>query len=348
MNIDPSSLPVADYCNAYDRGEIRINKNYQRSEKVWPDAARSYLIETILLGFPIPKFYLHQITDIRSRQTVKDIVDGQQRSMTIFAFFHNELRLTTTIETEDAAGRTYDELSEELRRSFLEYSIDYDLFTQATDLDVRTVFQRMNSYTFPLNPEEQRHALFQGPFKWFINRLSGEYSEALHEMGVFTQKQLVRMQDAKLLTEIAHALVNGIRTTNKKLLEALYKSRDVAFPEERAFGARFEFALDQIIAWTQIHGTDLMRPYQVYALVLAVMHVHEEIPTLQDLVESPNLVDFPASAVANLLALADAIENPDANADFQEFIEASAKGTNVGAARQTRFEWFCRALTDGF
>lgn len=347
MNIVSASWPVADYCNAFDRGEIRVNRDYQRSEKVWPDPARSYLIETILLGYPIPKFYLHQITDLRSRQTVKEIVDGQQRSMTIYDFFHNRLRLTATIETEEAAGRTYDELPEELQRAFVEYGIDYDLFTGATEEDVRTVFQRMNSYTFPLNPEEQRHALFQGPFKWFINRLSRQYSEALLEMGAFSQKQLVRMQDAKLLTEVSHALLNGITTTNKNKLASLYKSRDRSFPEEAALGARFEFSLDQLIAWNGIHGTELMKPYVLYALVLATMHIHEPVEALEDTFRSPALHAFDDErAVANLLLLADALENPDANEDLREFVEASSKGTNVAAARTVRFTWLCRALAD--
>lgn len=346
MNTVSGSWPVADYCNAFDRGEIRVNRNYQRSEKVWPDAARSYLIETMLLDFPLPKFYLHQITDLRSRQTVKEIVDGQQRSMTINDFFNNRLRLTGTIETEEAAGKTYDELPEELQRAFVEYSLDYDLFTGATEEDVRTVFQRMNSYTFPLNPEEQRHASFQGPFKWFINRLSRQYSEALHGMEVFTQKQLIRMQDAKLLTEVAHAVLYGITTTNKIKLAALYKSRDRSFPEEELIERRFESSLDRLISWNGIHGTQLMKPYVMYGLTLAVMHVREPIETLEATFQSPGLADFDDErCIENLLVLADALENPDANEDLQEFIDASSKGTNVAAARAIRFRWLCVALT---
>jgi hypothetical protein len=59
---------------------IIVNHDYQRSDKVWPPAARSYLIETILLGFPIPKLSLYQTTDLKTKKTKKEIVDGQQRS----------------------------------------------------------------------------------------------------------------------------------------------------------------------------------------------------------------------------------------------------------------------------
>ena len=60
---------VADYCQAMSRHrEIIVNRDYQRSDKVWPPAAKSFLIETILLNYPIPKLFLFQKTDLRSRR----------------------------------------------------------------------------------------------------------------------------------------------------------------------------------------------------------------------------------------------------------------------------------------
>ena len=87
-----------------DRKEIRVNRNYQRSEKVWPPAAKSFLIETILLGYPVPKLSLYQITDLKTRRTVKEIVDGQQRTLTIKAFFDNRLRLRRRRQDAGAAA----------------------------------------------------------------------------------------------------------------------------------------------------------------------------------------------------------------------------------------------------
>ncbi|HVO71966.1 MAG TPA: DUF262 domain-containing protein, partial [Aggregatilineaceae bacterium] len=94
MQVIPSNFTVAEYCEQMLGGKIIVNRDYQRSPKVWPPAARSYLIESILLGFPIPKLSLYQRTDLRSRTTLKEIVDGQQRSTAILAFFEDELRLS--------------------------------------------------------------------------------------------------------------------------------------------------------------------------------------------------------------------------------------------------------------
>ena len=70
MNIVASNMTIAAYCQEMGRNEIIVNKEHQRSDKVWPPVARSYLIETILLGYPIPKLSLHQVTDVKEQEDV--------------------------------------------------------------------------------------------------------------------------------------------------------------------------------------------------------------------------------------------------------------------------------------
>ncbi len=345
MQIVQSSLTVADYCHAMDRGEVIVNTEYQRSDQVWPANARSLLIETILLGYPIPKFYLYQVTDLRSRRTVKEIVDGQQRSMAIRDFFGGGYRLSQVIELEEARGKTYDELGDQLQGQFLNYGLQHDLMVGATPEQVRETFRRMNLFTVPLNAEEQRHAVYQGKFKWFIHRVAREYDEGLREIGVFSQKQLVRMADTKLFAEIAHALLYGITTTDKTKLDSLYRAHEVEFEDERLLRRHLTSGFDLLLRWTGIHHTALMKPYQIYSLVLAAIHVRTPVLRLQSAFRSPALRRISdATAVANLSALAEALDNPDDAGRFAAFVAASAERTNVVDQRRTRFQWFCRAI----
>jgi hypothetical protein len=53
LNISLAQMTVVELCDALDRGDIAVNKAYQRSSSVWPQAARSFLIETILLALVI-------------------------------------------------------------------------------------------------------------------------------------------------------------------------------------------------------------------------------------------------------------------------------------------------------
>ena len=188
MDRQPTSFTVADYCNAMRRGEITVNHDYQRSDQVWPQVARSYLIETILKGFPVPKLYLYQVTDVKSRKTRKEIVDGQQRSAAIYDFSNDGFRVSKSAEDEDVRGKKYSELDEEHQYRFRDYPIDVDLFVAVTPPEVIEVFRRMNSYTVPLNPEEHRHALWQGKFKWFINGVADRLEAIFLATGVFKEK----------------------------------------------------------------------------------------------------------------------------------------------------------------
>jgi hypothetical protein len=349
MKTNLTAFTVTDYCQGMKRGEIIVNKEYQRSDRIWPTSARSFLIETILLGYPLPKLSLYQKTDLKSKKTVKEIVDGQQRSMAIREFYEDKFRLSGKLETEEVAGCIYSELPEEFQKAFIEYQVSVDLFLAATEENVREVFRRMNSFTVPLNGEEQRHAVYQGKFKWFIHRIARRFDQSLLAAGVFTQKQLLRMADTKLLAEVCHAILYSIVSTNKRNLDALYRDRDVEFTEEEQFEKYINEAIRTIVDWSEIHNTALMKPYQMYALLLAVIHVRRRIEVLDNLFESPKAKLDRDTAVPNLLVLAAVVsDGPEDAGDFEAFVEASAEKTNTRENRATRFEWMCKALTENW
>ena len=327
------------------RKEVLVNRNYQRSDKVWPHAAKSFLIETILLGYPVPKLSLYQITDVKTRRTVKEIVDGQQRTLTIMGFFDNRLRLSRTLELQDAAGRNYEELPEQLQHSFLNYGVSVDIFTGAKPDQIREVFRRINSYTVPLNPEEQRHAIYQGDMKWLIYELSRHYDDAMLALGTFTQGRLVRMQDAKLYAELVHALLNGLQTTKRQQLDGLYKTHDEQFAQAGAINMRIQRAMDMILSMEDLHNGPLMRAYMLYSFLLAVTHVQDPVDVFQNIVtiEGPTQIDL-GRALPALSELAVALEDEAVERRFRGFIDASATKTNVQSQREERFRWLVRAL----
>lgn len=346
MNSVSTSFTIADYCGAMERGEIIVNKEYQRSDQVWPSTARSYLIETILKGFPIPKLYLYQVTDVKSKKTYKEIVDGQQRSVAILDFLNDRLRLSKSAENLNIRNKTYSELDEEDKHAFLDYAVNVDLFVSATTAEVVEVFRRMNSYTVPLNAEEQRHATYQGKFKWFINEMADKIEPIFLAIGVFKEKQLVRMADNKLLTELCDSFANGIRTTDKKKLDSMYAKYDLEFREANNYRDRLLDGFRLIRSAEALHGTVLMKPHMVYSLVQAITHVIKPVRKFERVVRSPRLraVDW-AVALPNLTRLSEAAEAEEGRGRLAQFTKASQEKTNVGDTRKTRFKWFCAALT---
>lgn len=345
MQITSTNYTVADYCQAMECKEIIVNRDYQRSDRVWPPLAKSFLIETILQNYPIPKFFLFPRTDLKSRKTYREIVDGQQRSRAILDFYNDKFPLSRSSEITEAAGKHYSELTDELKQAFLDYALSVDLFVAATPADIREVFRRINAYTVPLNPEEKRHSIYQGAFKWFIHDLSKTYDQNLVDIGVFTEKQLIRMADAKLFTELIHAVLKGIMKTNARSLDALYRDYDSEFPEQPEMEQRISNAVNFVIRLEEIHQSALMKSYNFYTLMLAISHLKSPVESLNSLYSQPSPYVYHRDyAVSNLTSLADVLDADTFDDKFKPFVSATVSDTNGARNRQTRFQWFCKAL----
>jgi hypothetical protein len=154
------------------------------------------------------------------------------------------------------------------------------------------------------------------------------------------------MQDLKLYTEILHAVDHGITTTNKKALDWMYRSYDKNPTKVQAFSEPLDFAFDQISAMKFLARTNLVKPYMLYSLALALIDSKRPIPNLEPFEIA---IDFDSiSFERRMLALSAALDLDDEEAresSFQEFIAASRERTNVKAQRQTRVRWFINALS---
>ena len=141
--------------------------------------------------------------------------------------------------------------------------------------------------------------------------MRGVCEETFSDLGVFKQKNFVRMQDAKLITELCHALLNGIVTTNKRHLNSLYASFNKEFTAGTGLRKRLLGSLQLLKKFEVIKNSPLAKSYNFYSLVLAAIHIKQSVAVL-----SPDLEGLsapaPASAVAaNLGLLSEALEDAD-------------------------------------
>ncbi|HDZ9536016.1 TPA: DUF262 domain-containing protein, partial [Vibrio cholerae] len=81
-------LLVNKYLDGIDEDENDIYVPEYQREFVWHEVGQSALIESIVLGLPIPVIFLAENSDGRL-----EIVDGSQRIRTIVSFISNELSL---------------------------------------------------------------------------------------------------------------------------------------------------------------------------------------------------------------------------------------------------------------
>lgn len=347
MKVTSGNMNIAEYCHQYDSGHIAVNRIYQRSDRIWPPQARSYLIDTILSGYPIPKISLSQKTDLMTRKTVKEIVDGQQRTRAILDFYHDKLTITTP--HSEFAGKKYSTLPHEFKQKFVEYDLGVDVFAGASEWEIREAFRRMNSYTVPLNNQEKRHATYQGPFKWFINKMADRYSSSFKKSGVLSDAQLSRMQDSELLTELSIFIEKGIQDSSQARLDSFYSEHEKHFENEAFVEEVIDFSIGYINELRDIHNTSIMTKYNYYSLFSAVSHAKFNFEHSRQYFSFDVGVDLlkTASVVENLTILADAISNKEeVNHGYDEFVKACTATTRM-AQRKIRFVWLCKALLPG-
>jgi hypothetical protein len=133
-----------------DRYEI---PEWQRAE-VWTADRKQLLIDTILRGWKIPKFYFAKVSEAPEEF---EVVDGQQRLTTIFEFFDGLLTLSP--ETAHRFGaETYASLPDHIADAFDDYEIAYDEITDWTEEDLKEYFRRLQ-FGLTLTAAEQLNAV---------------------------------------------------------------------------------------------------------------------------------------------------------------------------------------------
>ncbi|MFA9394695.1 MAG: DUF262 domain-containing protein [Halodesulfovibrio sp.] len=158
---------------------IRLSPDFQRNE-IWKSTQRSRLIESLLLGIPIPMFYLSE-----DEKGNWDVVDGLQRLSTIrdFVLFETNpdcipeekkafSKLTNLEFWTDLNNKKFSQLSDSFKNKILETQLSITLVGPRTPDEVKfTIFKRINTAGLVLKEQEIRHALFQGASTELLKKL---------------------------------------------------------------------------------------------------------------------------------------------------------------------------------
>ena len=349
MNIVGNNYSVQELLDMLDRQHLTINREYQRGARLWPAGARSYFIDTILEKYPFPKLYIYEYVVRPFGKLTRELVDGQQRLLTIVDFVNGKFALSGR-ETK-YSGLRFDELDEETRYEFLAYAVSVDVIRSADNDEILQMFRRMNAYTLPLNDAEKRHSQYHGRFKWAINKLSSDLDGFFLEFGVFTRRQIVRMADAEFLTDCVVAMERGVVSTSPSLLNGVYKEYDSTFErEDEVFGV-----FSEVFGFISEHFFDLrkshmMKPYALHSLVTAMIHVRYGIPALAEQLVvdyGDRFCDDSAEASARLLALAQAHEAKEEEGPDARYVWGCLGGTNRAPRRAARIQAILAALGFG-
>ncbi|AYJ79532.1 hypothetical protein AN286_05010 [Aliarcobacter cryaerophilus ATCC 43158] len=169
----------ADVRTIYNR--LSKNKYYIPSfqrDYVWKVPQASKLIESLVMGLPIPSIFM-------AKDEGKDenyyIIDGQQRLKSIEKFYNGEFALESVAKKLyglDFNGKTYNELEEKLKDRIDEYAIQLIIIKQDKPDDnndsIYKIFERINTEGTKLLPQEIRASSYHGKFNELLSELANK------------------------------------------------------------------------------------------------------------------------------------------------------------------------------
>lgn len=263
-----ADYPVVSLVEKLHRGTVFVPE-YQRGY-VWNRRRASRFVESLLLGLPVPGIFLTKDGD--SQQLL--IVDGQQRLKTLLYFYDGvfrpeakEFSLSLSTPSSDEPGSPYEGLTYESLRSSDQLRLDDSIIhatiirQDAPDVDESSatydIFERLNTETDQLRPQEIRTCIYHGRFVGFLSELNKLPAWRTLFGPVRPDK---RMRDQELLLRFLALLLTGdrYRKPMKKFLNTFMGTHRDA--DDQTLAAFESQATNTIGVLASVLGPDAVRP----------------------------------------------------------------------------------------
>ncbi|WP_246294141.1 DUF262 domain-containing protein [Desulfobacter latus] len=195
-----------------DTGELILDPEFQR-KRVWKLEQERELIESVLMGIPIPVFYVFE--DMEGK---KQIVDGRQRISAIVRYLDNEFFLDNLKMLPQFDKKKFNELAPLYQSKIERYQVSVYVIEPPTPERVKyDIFDRVNRGGTRLNSQEMRHALYSGASTRLLKKLS-KFTAFKKATGNGVKG--VRMRDQYIILRFL-----GFHLWRQQELEFQYKSK---------------------------------------------------------------------------------------------------------------------------
>ena len=347
-NFDTRTYSISDFIEWEKNGLLELSPDFQR-RSVWTDKAKSYLIDTVLRGKPMPKIIITQ--RLEGAKNIRVVVDGQQRLRAILGYYNGDFKISKA-HYKELSTYSYQTLPNNLDKEFLKYELGVDLLFDTPYEEILDIFARINSYTVKLVPQEIFNAKYLGYFKQMVYSMGFKYVNYYIESQIFTKAKVTRMAEAELTADLLVSLIDKVQTN--KGIENYYKK----YEDDPGDLENAEQKFDQIMTYIgaiykpeDLKNTNFNRPQLFFTLFTSIGHLLYGLNGIDEKLKcSINNKSIGKLRIAldnfsaNYDEIADNIDEPHYSKEFKDFIHASRRGTTDTAARVLRTHFLCKIL----
>lgn len=203
LRLFPRDWTVQTIVSQIEQKNIDLNPKFQR-RNAWSDIRRSKLIESLILGIPVPEVMLAENAE---KSRVFLVIDGKQRLLTLSGFINPESnptwdspKLMGLTVLRDLNGLSYNDFSTtdygtQLQNATIRCSVISNY--NGTDV-LYDIFYRLNTGSVPLSSQELRQVLIAGPFADSLVEWTNQPNQAIHRV-MGSNEPDKRLRDVELV-----------------------------------------------------------------------------------------------------------------------------------------------------
>lgn len=354
MDYKSSEQTIGWFKDRYLEGNLEIKPPYQR-RPVWAPRQKSNLVESILLGLPVPEIYIHSTTSAEGT-THYAVVDGQQRVRSVLQFVgidkeegekeFNGFSLEGLEEDSHWRNIKFADLAPKKREKFYDYSLSVRFLKDATDADVRDMFRRLNKFVTKLSDQELRNAIYSGPFIQLSNLLADDDYWA--ENGIVSPAIIRRMKDIEFISELLIGVMDGPQGGSGQVIDDYYRQME-AFEDEFPDQKQVKRLYDRTLTATQsifpeIKKTRWRNRTDFYSLFVAISAIlGEEAKSCNAEKVRSALADFAEEVSARI-----SDEEAKVSANAADYAAAVKRGSSDKSRRAVRHKALLNTIGDMF
>jgi hypothetical protein len=272
ITVAPRDWTIETVVSQVEQGNIDLDPAFQR-RNAWRDHRRSRLIESFILGFPVPQIVLAENPRRRGSFIV---IDGKQRLMTIAGLFLQSYRSYWARPRFSGLG-VLENLNDVSLDDFLTTAQHSNNRRQLANADIRTtlimgfrdegvlydIFYRINTGSVPLSSQELRQVLNRGEFAKFLLDMTGEPNPLWTVLGIDSPD--ARLRDVELLLRLIalRRFSKDYRGNMKAFLDSsMGHLNDHWQKEKKGIEATTEQLFHAIEAATKLFGHEVGRKFK--------------------------------------------------------------------------------------
>lgn len=347
-NFDSRAYSINDFVEWNTNKQLTLNPSFQR-RSVWSDTARSYLMDTIIRGKPIPKIFIRQVINPSTKKTIREVVDGQQRLKTILSYVSDGFKISPKHNAE-FGGRYFSQLDGDVQSNILTYEISTDLLLNMSNADVLDIFSRLNSYSVILNSQEKINASHFGLFKTLTENIGHKYYEFWKSNKILTDNQILRMGDVTIVADLFIAILEGIKSN--KQIKGFFDKYEKDFPYDKdELENKFDKIMNIIseIFSDSLVNSEFRRVSLFYSFFTIIYHFEFGLKDFD--AARIKLAEKDYARIRNILENIESvflIENKEhLSSAANKFIEDSRRATTDASTRERRAKYIIQQIVNG-